>query len=127
VEFTVGRHAADDGAGIDPLVAAALRQRPASVEPGAARHGDEHPEQRRQRPAELTGSEGGLGWPGEPGGGTGLGWPAEQTADQASAADQPGVEIVAEEAPVRRRGWRRIFGGGSGAERGDAPAGSTAA
>ncbi len=88
----MGRHAALDGAGVHPIVAAALQQRPAPQEPGAARHGDRiEPEG-----AQLSGpEEGELGWPGEPRDGRGLGWPAEP---QGTAA-----------LPAPRRGWRRLF------------------
>jgi hypothetical protein len=119
VEFTVGRHTAGDGAGVDPIVAAALRRRPTSVELGAPRHG---PESRRH----LTGvdGEGGLGWPGEPHTGTGLGWPVDLVPAAAPAVAEPAATLVTDEAPVRRRlGWRRIFGGGAGA----APRDSSAA
>jgi hypothetical protein len=112
VELTVGRHSAADGSGVDPIVEAALRQRPASVELGTPRHG---PEFRRRQ---LTGveREGGLGWPGEPHTGTGLGWPVDLVPDPARAVEESAVALVAEAAPGRRRlGWRRIFGGGAGA------------
>lgn len=109
MELTVGRHTAGDGAGVDPIVAAALSRRPAAAEP---RH-----ESRRLTAAD---SEGGLGWPGDPADGTGLGWPGDlRTA--AHAADIPAQAAVAlvpeaepaENGPARRRGgWRRLFGGG---------------
>jgi hypothetical protein len=104
VELTVGRHTAGDGAGVDPIVAAALSRRPASAEP---RHGS-----RRLTAAD---SEGGLGWPGDPADGTGLGWPADlrTTTQAADAPAQAAVALVAEDVPARRRGgWRRLFGGG---------------
>jgi hypothetical protein len=105
VKLTVGRHAAGDGAGVDPIVAAALRQRPTSVEPGTARHGQEF----RQR--ELTGADsGGLGWPGEPHSGTGLGWPVDLLPETAATGEQPAVALLDGERPARRRGWRRFFG-----------------
>ena len=99
----MGRHSADDGASVHPLVAAALEQRPTTVEPGRPRHG--HGTQAAQ------GTAGGLGWPGDPADGTGLGWPADDAADTAAGgrAQQP-----TEERPARRRlGWRRLFGGGA--------------
>ena len=106
MELTVGRHTAGDGAGVDPIVAAALGRRPASTEP---RHGQ------GSRRLTAADSEGGLGWPGDPADGTGLGWPGDlRTAmDAVSTADQGAVALVTEDAPARRRGgWRRLFGGG---------------
>ncbi len=93
----VGRHTAADGAGADPLVAAALAQR--SDGGGGAHHGD----------AASSSGEGGLGWPvapeaPEPGDG-GLGWPgggSGQDAEDATATETP--------AALPRRGWRRLFG-----------------
>jgi hypothetical protein len=91
--FTVGKHSADDGAGVDPFVAAALAQRPAPVEPAAPRHAP------GLVPVGADGTGGGLGWPGDPADGTGLGWPARDSDE-------------AEQRPARRRGgWRRLFGG----------------
>ena len=93
---TVGRHSADDGAGVDPFVAAALAQRPAPAEPAAPRHAP------GLVPVGADGTGGGLGWPGDPADGTGLGWPARGTDAADAAVDRP----------VRRRGgWRRLFGG----------------
>jgi hypothetical protein len=94
VGFTVGRHTADDEAGVHPLVAAALEAREA---PPAGTH-------RFDRPA-LAGSpsdgEGGLGWPGTPGDGSGgLGWPGD-TDTHAGPTGAP--------AP-RRSVWRRLLG-----------------
>jgi hypothetical protein len=105
VEFTVGRHAAGDGADVHPIVAAALSRSPALPGPRAPRHGQES--------RLLTGSDGevGLGWPGDPADGAGLGWPPDlsTTAGGESSAQTP-ITLVAE--PVRRRaGWRRLFGG----------------
>ncbi|MBB3677996.1 hypothetical protein FHX36_003731 [Modestobacter versicolor] len=104
----MGRHAAGDGTAVDPIVAAALDQRPAAAAPGPPRHAEGSRQALR-----ATGSEGGLGWPGDPADGTGLGWPAEQLAAAPAA-----VTLVPDagpgEAPARRRaGWRRLFGGGS--------------
>ena len=109
----MGRHSADDGAGVDPLVAAALEQRHTPAGAGEPRHG------REARGAD--GTPGGLGWPGEPADGTGLGWPADDTAagtDTSEPAPRP-----AEEPPARRKlGWRRLFGGSAPeAARGGAP------
>ena len=103
----MGRHAAGDGAGVDPIVEAALAQRPAPVEDGAPRHGAD-----RAQLSAATDGEGALGWPGEPGeGGRGLGWPVDQL-DRADAAPQQSAGTPAVEPPARRRpGWRRLFGG----------------
>ena len=105
--ITVGRHAALDGAGVDPIVAAALDSRP-SAAAGLARHGAE------SGPRALSAaSEGGLGWPGDPADGTGLGWPVDEVSGTPGAEQQSAVTLVADEAPARRRsGWRRLFGGG---------------
>jgi hypothetical protein len=106
VELTVGRHAADDGADVDPIIAAALRRGPATGAPGQARHaprlagGDDDGGQ----------GEGGLGWPGDPGEGTGLGWPTDRVSDGPSEGDQPAVTEPEVPRPPRRRGWRRLFG-----------------
>jgi hypothetical protein len=93
-EITPGRHAAGDDDGVHPIVAAALYARPAA---GGPRHG--------QATADTAGSEGGLGWPGEPADGTGLGWPVDQPTG--TAAEGSAVVIAP---PVRRRGWRRRLG-----------------
>ena len=114
--MTVGRHAADDGAGVHPLVAAALEQQPAPAEPRQPRHLHGAPQASDEH-------QGGLGWPGEPGDGTGLGWPA---AGQATAAAAP-AEPSTEQAPARRRGWRRLFGGSAGTPVSDREQDSTAA
>ncbi|WP_222194353.1 hypothetical protein [Modestobacter italicus] len=100
----MGRHAADDGAGVHPLVAAALQQRPTADTPEEPRH-------LAGAPRAADGQQGGLGWPGEPGDGTGLGWPAGTEGATDSAADQP---ADSEPRPARRKlGWRRLFGGGT--------------
>ncbi len=121
----MGRHAAVDGAGTDPIVAAALARR-------ATAEGADDP---------AGGGEGGLGWPGDTTTGGGLGWPgsldtADDTADDAEddtaddaeddTADHtaridvvpavPGVPPAERSdddgpAPPVARGWRRIFGG----------------
>ena len=91
----MGRRAADDGAGVHPLVAAApeARETPDAGTP------------RWDRPVAADPSpdgDGGLGWPGSPGDGSGgLGWPGNVDA-QVSPAAAP--------AP-RRSAWRRLFGG----------------
>ena len=103
--ITVGRHTADDGAGVHPLVAAALQQRPTPGEPDQPRHLHEAPRAADER-------QGGLGWPGEPGDGTGLGWPADDAVRATDAAPDTWPER-----PARRRGWRRLFGGGAAADR----------
>ena len=98
----MGRHSADDGGAVDPIVAAALSRLPASGVRGLPRHG------------ELTGAygEGGLGWPGDPADGEGLGWPVDAAAP-VGAWRGPSLPLVPAEAPGPRRGWRRIFGSGS--------------
>jgi hypothetical protein len=88
---TVGKHSAGDGAGVDPIVAVALAQRPIAAEPAEPRHAP------GLAPVAADGTDGGLGWPGDPADNTGLGWPARDTGTTAE--------------PVRRRGgWRRLFG-----------------
>ena len=112
----MGRHSAGDGSGVDPIVAAALRSRPAAEEPGPPRHGEAAP---GQQPLTAADGEGGLGWPGEPGEGTGLGWPVDlvtgevlERPDVAPADPLPEGSDRVDSAPVRRRGgWRRLFGG----------------
>ena len=98
VGFTVGRHAAADGSGVDPLVAAALQAKPTS--------GTGAPAHRAPRLTTPEG-EGELGWPGQPGDGTGLGWPEDTRA---------GTPVTAADTPAGRRwDWRRFFGRGSSA------------
>jgi len=97
VEFTVGRHAADDEAGVHPLVAAALEAREA---PAPGNH-------RLDRPAaagSASDGEGGLGWPGTPGDGTGLGWPGDTDTHAAPAAPSA---LTPE---PKRSVWRRLLG-----------------
>jgi hypothetical protein len=92
VVTTVGRHAADDGAGVHPIVAAALQQRAPRPDDDGPRH---------------VSGQGGLGWPGDPAEGTGLGWPAgtEAAGEGVPASPQP-----VEQSPVRRRSvWQRLF------------------
>lgn len=117
---TVGKHSARDGATVHPLVADALERRQPGTGPGG--HGD----------APLLATE--VGWPSAPGRGEGLGWPGDRPAgsvdrapeddgsvlavlDEATAreADEQahGGAATAEEQPVRRQGWRRLFGGGA--------------
>jgi len=98
----VGRHAADDGAAVDPIIEAALRHRSAA---GTAdpRHAS--------RSAATSDDEGGLGWPGEPGDGTGLGWPTGSAVHTGTPTAHAPSAPVPEEPAVRRRGWRRLFGG----------------
>ncbi len=86
----MGRHSALEGAAVDPVVAAALAQRPANAPAG--RHGH----------ARAEGTESGLGWPGTSTTHEGLGWPggmSDQAPQVAPDAEQPG----------KRRRWRRLF------------------
>jgi hypothetical protein len=86
----VGRHTAEDGSGVHPVVAAALLQRPPEPAEDGLRHDS---------------GQGGLGWPGDPAEGTGLGWPGG-TEEQAVAP--PPVGVGSE--PARRRSlWQRLF------------------
>lgn len=90
----MGRHAADDDAGVHPLVAAVLEAR-------------EAPAHRLDRPAAVapgSDGEGGLGWPGTPGDGTGLGWPGDTDAPGA-----PTAPPAATSGP-KRSVWRRLLG-----------------
>ena len=86
----MGRHSASEGAAVDPVVAAALAQRP--VDAPAGRHGD----------LRAEGTEGGLGWPGTSTTHEGLGWPGGTSTDVDLAPADTGR-------PQRRRGWRRLF------------------
>ena len=130
----MGRHAAADGAGTDPIVAAALASLPDGA-PGT-----------RHSTADVTagttavdtavdtagdGTEGGLGWPGDTTTGGGLGWPdttdtaggvpgddagtgdvLRETARMDAVPSVPGPRGASDEdPPTRGRGWRRIFGG----------------
>jgi hypothetical protein len=127
----VGRHAAADGAGTDPIVAAALARQDAGAVRRATTRGAD--------PATETG----LGWPGDTTTGGGLGWPGSTDTDEGvrdedvqgadvSGADVPpgdtGHETARMDAvpavpgprespddedpgPPARRGWRRMFGG----------------
>ena len=104
----MGRHAAADGAGTDPIVAAAL----ARQDVGST----------GTRRATADGSDdssdgsdgGGLGWPGDTTTGGGLGWPGSTDAgaetariDAVPPVPGPGDDP---DSPARR-GWRRLFGG----------------
>ena len=109
----MGRHAAADGAGTDPIVAAAL----ASQSDGTTVP--------RHAPERAQGTEGDLGWPGDTTTGGGLGWPGstdrgpggqDAGADEAHATARmdavpavPGTDSGA--GPSGPRGWRRLFGG----------------
>ncbi len=117
----MGRHAAADGAGTDPIVAAALARQ--DVVSAGTRH------------ATADGSDdggGALGWPGDTTTGGGLGWPgsldtAGDTADHDAdhdAGDRTaridavpavpgavGVHLSDDAGPPAPRGWRRLFGG----------------
>jgi hypothetical protein len=128
----MGRHAAADGAGTDPIVAAALAQQDAAA-------GRSHATADTTDPA----VERGLGWPGDTTTGGGLGWPGSlDTAEGDAAGDDTGggaaegsaavdetarmgaVPAVPEPrattedgtgddvpGPPARRGWWRVFGG----------------
>lgn len=148
----MGRHSAGNGARVDPIVAAALRQRTTSVEPGPPRQAPGLPDGRQvdsQQGQSQQGEgqpDGGLGWPGEPGEGSGLGWPDRDgathraaaspaevgpaeadTAEPAATVDVTTVAPAAGEArPARRRsGWRRWLAGRAAAS--PARSGSNAA
>jgi hypothetical protein len=91
----VGKHAAADGSGVDPLVEAALARRAPDAE-GVHHHGAESPS-----------SEGEVGWPSPPApGGGGLGWPGDLDRATEAAPAQRGEAPAA----TARRGWRRLFG-----------------
>ncbi|WP_369257869.1 hypothetical protein [Geodermatophilus amargosae] len=124
----MGRHAAADGAGTDPIVAAALASRPDGTP--ADRHAP------GTAPASAQGTEGDLGWPGDTTTGGGLGWPdatdqdgvqrgavaqdavirgagvdeVDATARMAAVPAVPGADPDGESEPGPR-GWRRLFGG----------------
>ena len=87
----MGRHSATDGDSAHPLVVAALIRRSADGT-------------RTPRGATAASPEGGsVGWPSpppEPDGG--LGWPG--------GADDDDAQDRSVDAPVARRGWRRLFG-----------------
>ncbi|MCZ2821954.1 hypothetical protein O2V63_16550 [Modestobacter sp. VKM Ac-2977] len=119
----MGRHSAGNGARVDPIVEAALRQRTTSVEPGPPRHAPGLPDGQQVESQQ----DGGLGWPGEPGEGSGLGWPDRDDATYPAAVDTtetdptesattvavtPVGPATGDGRPARRRlGWRRWLGG----------------
>jgi hypothetical protein len=93
----VGKHAAADGSGVDPLVAAALAGRAPEVV-GAHRDG-----------ADPASSEAEVGWPEPPApGGGGLGWPGDLDREQQPAPTRGQQDATSR--PAARRGWRRLFG-----------------
>ena len=86
----MGRHAAADGAGTDPIVAAALAQQDSG---SALRHATDATDD----PA----TESGLGWPGDTTAGGGLGWPGSlDTAGGDTAGGGASVEDAAVEDAV---------------------------
>ncbi len=98
----MGRHSALEGAAVDPVVAAALAQRPANAPAG--RHGH----------ARAEGTESGLGWPGTSTTHEGLGWPGTSTTHEGlgwpgGMSDQAPQAAPDAGQPERRRGWRRLF------------------
>jgi hypothetical protein len=109
VQITVGRHAADDGDRVHPLVAAALEARqtpPPGATSGTHRHDGPVVVVSSSGSGSGTtpGGEGPVGWPGAPGDGTGLGWPADTDGQ-----DQPTpVEAPSSKRLGMRLGWRRF-------------------
>ncbi|MBM7806058.1 hypothetical protein JOD57_001895 [Geodermatophilus bullaregiensis] len=114
----MGRHAAADDAGTDPIIAAALASK--ADAPGTRRATGLRDADDRGR----EGSGNGLGWPGDTTTGGGLGWPGSAdtaegtgagTVDETARMDAvppvpaPGPEDEPE--PPGPRGWRRLFGG----------------
>ena len=84
----MGKHAAPEGAPADPIVAAALAHRPVA-------------------PVRHAATESPVGWPGEPAPeDSRVGWPGDLpvTGPKQDA-----------DAPLVRRGWRRLFGAGRAA------------
>ncbi len=79
----MGRHAAADGAGTDPIVAAALAQQDAGS--SALRHAT--------GATDDPATERGLGWPGDTTAGGGLGWPGslDTAGGDAAGGDAAGV------------------------------------
>ncbi len=113
----MGRHAAADDAGTDPIIAAALALKADAAGTWRVPGPRSADEPRRE------GTESGLGWPGDTTSGGGLGWPgsadtaddaADDTADETARMDAvppvPGSEDEPEP-PGPRGGWRRLFGG----------------
>ena len=133
----MGRHAAADGAGTDPIVAAALARQDTGGTRRATADGSD------------DGSDdggGALGWPGDTTTGGGLGWPGsldtagdgsldtagdgdddtagdgdgdiagdDDTVDRTARIDAvpavPGPRLTDDAGPPAPRGWRRLFGG----------------
>ncbi|SFT46357.1 hypothetical protein SAMN05660657_00969 [Geodermatophilus amargosae] len=89
----MGRHAAAEDAGTDPIVAAALASRAAAP---TTRHAPDAVS------ATAQGTEGDLGWPGDTTTGGGLGWPG--STDQGTAGDglveQASDQAAADQGPV---------------------------
>ena len=118
----VGRHAAPDDAGTDPLVAAALAQLPTGASGTRhARIGDRSSGEASVTELPVTGlpvgegTESGLGWPGDTTTGGGLGWPgstdaADATARMDAVPPVPSSQPEEEPEPPTPRGWRRLFG-----------------
>jgi hypothetical protein len=102
----VGKHEADDGSSVHPLIADALTHRPADAG-GAHRDGAQRP-----------GGEGEVGWPGEgPAEGDGLGWPVpvrggpggQDGGAQDSSTEGVAVPAGKPASTSSRRGWRRLL------------------
>ncbi len=87
----MGRHTADDGADVHPIVTAALQQRAPQPADGGPRH---------------VSGQGGLGWPGDPAEGTGLGWPA---GTETEGQTVPAAPQQVAQPPARRSVWQRLF------------------
>ena len=118
----MGKHSALDGATVHPLVADALKRR--ALVPADRRRGPEAP------------VSAALGWPGAQTEESGLGWPGALATEPADPRDDGSVLAVLDaaaaadplpvsadvEPPVRRSGWRRIFGGGHTSTRRDTSA-----
>ena len=117
----MGRHAAADGAGTDPIVAAALASQD-NAGTGTRHATGDGP----TSDATEGGTESGLGWPGDTTTGGGLGWPDSTDAapgddrdvlrettrmDAVPAVPDPREAPGDDAEPVTRRGWRRLFGG----------------
>ncbi len=86
----MGRHAAADGAGTDPIVAAALAQQDGGA--AALRHATTDAGATATATADA-GTESGLGWPGDTTTGGGLGWPGslDTAGDDAPEVAPDGV------------------------------------
>jgi hypothetical protein len=97
----MGRHSADDGAAVDPVVADALARRSAVASTPAP--DDTAP---IGWPGPADPGDGDLGWPGDlPDGGVARPQPAPAAEPAGQAPEQqPGH-------PEGRRGWRRLLGG----------------